>query len=670
MQIRTPTHANLAGISDPGTRVDGIACVAITLLVFGVKLFLLEPIGPVLFYDELLYKLGADALHGVGRYPSGQYPPLYSAMLAPGLAAGWGYAGIFYANAIASTAIIPASWLLAREVGMRWAWPAALLCSLLPIHWTYPTQVLSENLSVPLFLWVTWYAVRARPTSVGPAALFGVGLAGLALTKYLLLPSIPVLWAIWLYGMHARTAAAHGGAGRLVAPALASVIGVVAPIVGWLAYAHSQDIGIGDAFGAKVVKFKAKDLVTPDILAMWGVAYLSCIVLLAAPFLPRLAEAGLAMLRSPLRSLRESPLARLFLLAALLLAGYWLVCARHSAFGIGNYPVPQRVIVRYFMHLTPVVMVLGLALTQAPLRRTNPWLTAMLALGSCGLVLASHRILFDDAIWDFPDWFARIPLYSTDIRGYEASVHIYALACLVLLSALTPLHPIARKAWLACLFVFLGASTALTFKIVSRNTSIDPLHAKNLAPLVIAATRTHERVVVITEIGARAGIPRVMQQALRFWGADPDKFRVVGPNHRIDAGPSTVVYRITTRKLGKPALRDYGFGRSSGYIYEEDRAPQGPAARATGTVTLRPTSLCKGDAVAASLSWNAGAGDVRKVAIYIAGTQGTERLFSVGPPIGSRQTPPWARPGMRFVLRDDDSGRLLAQAAIQQRECN
>ena len=36
MQIRTPTHANLAGISDPGTRVDGIACVAITLLVFGV----------------------------------------------------------------------------------------------------------------------------------------------------------------------------------------------------------------------------------------------------------------------------------------------------------------------------------------------------------------------------------------------------------------------------------------------------------------------------------------------------------------------------------------------------------------------------------------------------------------------------------------------------------
>lgn len=663
LRDRAARHADLR------PRVDAIACALVTIVVLALKLVLLDPTGPVLFYDELLYKLGADALAGGGDYPSGQYPFLYPAILAPALAAGFGYDGIFYTNTLVSTTLIPATWLLAKAVGMRWAWPAAVLGALLPIHWIYPTQVLSENLSVALFAWMTWYAIRARQPPIASGFLFGVGLGCLGLTKYLLLPSIPVLWAIWLYGLHSRANAT--GASRLLAPAVSSLMGTGAAMSAWLIYAHTQDIGVGEALGAKVVTFDASNLITPATVVLWGTAYLSAILLLLAPFLPRLAEAGLAILRSPLQLTRTSPLARLSLTTLLLIGGYWIVCGRHSAFSAGNYPVPQRVIVRYFMHLTPVVMVLGLALTQAPLRRTSAWLTSLLALVSSGMVLVAHRVLYNDAIWDFPDWFARIPLYSTDIRGYEPETHIVVLALLVLSSALTPFHPVARRAWLFCLFVLLGASTAHTYGIASKITSTEPVHARNLAPIVIEATRTYADVVVIADIKGAAARPRVMQQALKFWGADPGRFRIAGPEQQVEPGPSTTVYRITDRKRDRIALLEYAFGSSTGYVYAEDQVAREPLpTELAGIITLEPASLCEGDTASASVSWDTGSREAQRVAIHVAGARGRERLFSLGPPAGSRQTPPWVRPGTRFVLRDYDSGQLLAWAQMARQKCD
>ena len=183
---------------------DIAACVLLVLACTLAKFAWLDPVGPLIFFDELLYRQGAEALAGLRTYPSGHYPFLYPLLLAPGEALHAGYRGIFVANVLAGSALIPACWLLARTVGMRWGWPCALAAALLPLQWLFPTQVLSENLFVPLFAWTVWYAIRAARPGVSASMVYGVALASLFLVKYLALPAIPVIWAAWLFGLVAR----------------------------------------------------------------------------------------------------------------------------------------------------------------------------------------------------------------------------------------------------------------------------------------------------------------------------------------------------------------------------------------------------------------------------------------------------------------------------------
>lgn len=549
---------------------DAVFCCLIAAVVLGLKLVFLDPTGPVLFFDELLYRLGAEALTGPDRYPSGQYPFLYPALLAPALAAGLGYEGIFLTNVIATTSLIPAAWLLAKAVGLRWGWPAALLVSLLPLHWVYPTQVLSENLSVPLFTWVTWYAIRAKQGCAPTWFAFGGCLGGLLLTKYLLLPTIPLLLAFWLHGLWSKSTNATARASTLLPPLALSLLGVATAITVWLVYANTQNIGLAEAFGSNVVTFKPSNLVSHASIVMWGVAYLCVVVLLAAPFIPHFAETALHILSSPMQLMRESPLVRLFILVALLLAGYWLICVRHSAFGVGKNPIPLRVVVRYFMHITPLIMTLGLAVAIKPIGRPDWRMMTALSAMSGFLVLAAHGVLYKNAIWDFPQWFARIPLYSLDIRGYDSTLVLYSLVALLLMRPLAAIRPALNKAWLACLFTIIAAAGAHTFEVARKITTIDPIHPRILAPLVIKATQANGRAIIITELPKVP--PRVMQQALRFWGADPEKFRVTSGAKQMSFPSGTVIYRITDKvRSAQPIIR-YTFGSSTGYVYEESTA--------------------------------------------------------------------------------------------------
>lgn len=648
-------------------RIDAAACLVLLVACTLAKLALLQPVGPLIFFDELLYRQGAEALAGQGPYPSGHYPFLYPLLLAPGEALHAGFRGIFVANVLATSALIPACWLLGRTIGMKWAWPCALAAALLPIQWVFPVQVMAENLFVPLFAWAVWYAIRARVPGAAASLVYGASLASLFLVKYLALPAIPLIWATWLFGLASREVRWRS-LSRIAALSLA---GMAAMVIAWIAYAQANGIALDEAFGSKVSGLHAGELMTPAAVAMWAAAYLCALILLAAPFLPRFAEALGALAVAPRRLLRESPLARLTLLFALLAGGYWLICVQHSAGAMRNYPVPQRVVVRYLMHLLPLVAVLGLALTLRPDPRPRLRHAVPLAAIAAGAVWVAHQVLYADLAWDFPPWFAAIPLYSTDILGFREPSMLWPLLGLVAASAFVGLHRSIAWAWVAAWLLLLGMATLVVQQRAERDSTTRPSHARALAPLLANATRRHENVLVITEL--RREPPVVLRQALMFWGADPGAFRVIGPGQAASAqADKTEVLRITMKpRPGDEVLR-YPVGNATGYIYREhsdgNGRPETPAGNAS--LLVEPAFACAGSRPrVATLAWDARASGAGRVMLFIGTRDGGEKPFTGGIAHGSRTTGPWARPGMVFRLRDGGSGRLLAETVLEARDC-
>lgn len=656
-------------------RLDTGLMVAILLLSFAAKFVVLDPVGPVIFWDELLYKLGADALAGRGDYPSGHYPFLYPLLLAPAIASGAGYEGIFVINALATSALVPACWLLAKACGAKWAWPGAAIAAVLPIQFTFPTQLMAENLLVPLFTFCIWYAVRAKPVGWPSAFVFGLMLAGIYLTKYLALPAVPVLWAMWLFGLSRNGVARRD----LLPPAASSALGIVALLLAWVLYARANGIGTGAAFGANVYDgYADRDAITFDAVVLWTTAYVAAMVLVVGPFLYRFFEAGVHLARHPVRRLGESAFYRLVLLCLLFLGGYVLVCVQHSVQLAMNYPDPQRIVARYFMQIVPAVFVAGMVHTLADNRIGRlgllPGFLASAALAA--LVVAAHGVLYKDLVWDLPDWFAAIPLYSADILGYRGGIAFWLLLALVLLGPLAATGRPGR--WLLAMgsIALVVLSTAAVNHESEKFTIPRPVHAKALLPHVAASLEKagEGSVLVILE---HPGISTTeLQHGLVFWGMDGQRVQVAGPmqtsGFRRDV---EAVYRISGKPIEHlPLVRAYHDGQSgTGYIYR-DRIPTGQDVETDVdervSFGIAPAAVCGGAGrVVAELSWNVPDEVARQVSVFMRSADGTERIFAMAGSTGSQKTGPWVSVGTEFTLRNSQSGQLLSSLRVAAAEC-
>lgn len=652
-----------------------LACIAIFLASIAAKLWWLEPVGPVVFFDELLYRHGADALATGGVYPKGHYPFVYPGVLAVALRLGGGYWAFFAANVVLSSLVIPACFLLARTLGMRHAWMAAAGAALLSLHVAFPTQVMAENLFVPAFAWATWLAVRGATPSRAGAVAFGLLLGGLFLTKYLALPALPLLWGVWLAGMAwpaADVATVPPRRGAWQVPASLSVAAAAAFVGAWLWYAHANGIPLLNALGGGVSGVANDGAVTPTLSAVgvWAVAYLAVIVLIAGPFLPSMAVALGTVLGSPLRQLRAHRVARYILLVALLTGGYWLVCIQHSAAGATNYPQPQRVVARYLMLLTPLYLVLGLVLASGP-RHTLAvgWRLLAAALGVAALWL-SVQVLFHDAAWDFTDWFARIPLYSSDVLWYFQPWMLGVASLLAATVLFVPGHKAARATWLLALVLLMGAALHEVDFRARRTSTVRPVHARVLAPFVLRAIQDQGSVLVIDEVRE---VPGQLQMGLSFWGANRKRVRVVREGNRETLGrrwSETPVLLISrSPRPGLPLQRYDDQGHAAWVIdisAADHRVDWDPAGAAT-LWTDRP-ALCPGvtDAVA-TVQWDAGATGVRDVEVFLVDpATGGERLFAQGNRVGSEETDAWLAPLTILRMRPSGEDRLLDQLIIGQ----
>ena len=60
--------------------------------------------------------------------------------------------------------------------------------------------------------------------------------------------------------------------------------------------------------------------------------------------------------------------------------------------------------------------------------------------------------------------------------------------------------------------------------------------------------------------------------------------------------------------------------------------------------------------------------NTRTIALYVNNGV-NENLFAQGGSIGSAKTGPWARPGTRFILKDNETKQLLEEASIGGPAC-
>lgn len=619
------------------------------------KLVILEPVGPIVFFDELLYMQGARAMAGLEAYPSGQYPFGYPLLLAPAIALGAGYPGVYLVNVVLSSLLPFAVWLLAREVAPRRAVLAAGLSCLLPFHYLYPTQVMAESLYIPLFVACTWYAVRGRYDGPLAAAGFGALLASTFLTKYIALPGVVLLLVFWVFTLAVSTRARR-------VPALAGACaGLAAGVVvaAWLVYAGSQGIGVREALGGKVSGLKAGDLITLESVATWTLLYAASALLLCGPFLGVVLYRLAASVPRWWRPGSWGPMERLLLLFLMLAGGYVLVCVQHSAGALMNYPVPQRIIVRYLMHLTPLAVVIGLAgagVGGGPGR-------VVAAVAAAALVYGGWLLFYGSNVFGLPHWFADIPLYSADIMVFKTQgVAIGVALMAALLPFLGGAVPLLAGALAVAVLLVAGGRPLLAQG--QELTSVRPLHARALAPVLLDAAAEGQRTRVYSGFERLSLVE--LRQALQFWGVPRGTFEVVGASQRARTGGYDRELLITPERLeGRELLREYRFGPRTGHVYagpppapdtsgpERERHPE-------ARVGYRGEAACTAESAATGrLEWAFPGGGSGQVAVYVQQGAGGEKLFAMGGATGTEATGKWVLAGTRFLFRDASSGELL-----------
>jgi 4-amino-4-deoxy-L-arabinose transferase-like glycosyltransferase len=425
-------------LSSKGTQYkDLFALAMMTFAVFMLKAIwaVLISSGP-LINDELLYKFNASAIFAFQKYYTAHYPPAYSLMLAPAFFFENWYEGMLVLNAFWSSLVVPAAWLLARTAGVRQPLLAAALAALLPMQVVYPNILFSENLFVPLFVLAMALALRGGKRGNVEALIFGFVLGITHLTKYLFLPVLPLLFGAWLYSQSKDMPDTKSKSLIQQYIPVFLVLASYGVVMGtWLIYGLASGFNLSQLLGLGISGGVTK-AATGGSLIMWVVAYSSYVILAWLPVWGIIAI-WLSQQSDKAWRIRPEPQHERFLILSLLLLGcYWLVAVQHS-FGAGyNYPLPKYMLGRYLMHISPIMLVVGvwvlerIADNQSPCRRVK----ALISIGVL-ICIASVAwwILLNKGIWPLSSWYIVHVVNSVDATAFVSPLVFVTAIVIVLL---------------------------------------------------------------------------------------------------------------------------------------------------------------------------------------------------------------------------------------------
>ena len=555
---------------------EWLVVTVITFLVFVVQASwaVVNASGPSVFLDELLYKINAEAIFDLSKYPSTQYPPAYSITLAPALLFKNWFEAMLVINAFFCSMLVPASWLLARSVGLRHPLLAAMLTALLPMQAIYPHYIMSENLFVPLFVLSTALALRVE-SKRGPwaALLFGFILGLTHLSKYLFLPAVPLLIAVWLFAHHQEQQQQSSLTKSLLTCFLQLICILLTYSLtfgAWLYYGQVSGFALNKLLGLGHLGAKA-DAASLDSLLMWVAAYTSYVVLAWCPVWALFAVWIIQLRDRRCRHQVKAGHWRFLILLSMLLAGYWLLATQHSFGAPYNYPIPQYILGRYVMHLSPLMIILGVWILEQFSEQPKPprLRSGLLYAGIvCGFAVLASRILFHQSIWPFPNWFATINCNSVDVLAQSRPLIFGAsLVVAILPLALIQFHKISVR-WLVLPLVLLMLASTLS-NMLRFSGSGGSIHAREAAVAVSKLAKTRVEPIHIVLDNKHLALSS-FENGLRFWGLTDEQFsaQVISTNTYPDFPASTLL--ITTRSFEAPLLHEYnGERQQKYYVYQK-----------------------------------------------------------------------------------------------------
>lgn len=536
--------------------------------------------GPTII-DELLYKFNASAIFALQKYATAHYPPLYSLVLAPALFFKHWYEAMLVINSFLSSLVVPASWFLARSVGIRRPLLAAVLSALLPMHFVFPNILFSENLFVTLFVLAVAIALRGGKQGYIEALAFGFVLGLAHLTKYLFLPVLPLLIAAWLFCRRKNNQ--ENASKALVSgyiPFLLVLLGYGLVVGLWLCYGGSSGFSVSQMFGlgfAKVFGIGASAIKTKSLNAvsflMWAAVYTSYLVLAWLPIWGVIAIWISQVINKDWR-IQVEPRHQRFLGLALMLVGcYWILAVRYS-FGCGyNYPVPQRVMGRYVMQLFPIMLVVGVWIMEmfAGSRAKFHKIKALFAIAMLvGVASIAWWILFNKGIWAFNESFAnRAPGTVDMVAMASPQVFLLAIAMVSLLLAMIYFRRNDIR-----LLVLPIVTLMLVSMIVAAGRMYvyqDGLHFRELAAAVTSLKKQNETIHVLYEDNV-LNRPYLKERML-FWGVTQNQLSAesVSDKTGINIDSLSPPILLLTRMLFdiKPE-REYLVNGATYYIYRID----------------------------------------------------------------------------------------------------
>lgn len=469
---------------------------------FLTKIFFLQYFdGPLIFKDELYYRQNALAIfHGL-QYVTPHYPPLYSLILAPAFWAKNWYQAMLAINALLSSMLIPAAWFLSCSIGMKRPLLASLLVALLPFHAVYPRFVMSENLFVPLFVLAIALAVRGGRSGKLESILFGITLGAAHLTKYLFLPSVPVLFCAWaVVNFFHQSEDVKTVKPEFSRNFLYAIVPYILLMTLWMCYGYASGyewqrlLGFGLSGNQKIISSLSR-------FGFWFMAYSSYVMLMAIPFWALFGSFAVQFLSERFRTQfsRNNVLFLIFLLC--LVVGYCFVAANHSYSSKYNVSVPQYILGRYLMQFSPVLMVVYvwvldvvvLNIRHFSWRKTLVW--SILVVCLLGL---SWGVLFNDMIVSSSPWFSKITFNAVDVFNFDSIVNLIVFVfSSFLVIFLLRLRIFDVRILVFPLCVALLMNYIISYNIVLENN--DGIYARVMFEKIIDSIKSRKKIDILVE---------------------------------------------------------------------------------------------------------------------------------------------------------------------------
>jgi hypothetical protein len=524
--------------------------------------------GPILFFDELLYKelalkLVTEPLKN--GYPSTHFPFVYPLFLSPAFLFSDFYSVMKILNILYSSAIVFPVWMIARlfKLGHTESVIVIVLASLLPYQVALSPMIMSELLFFPL-LYFAIYLTLQMPARrrIAFAYLTGIFIGLLVETRYIAIPLVPSFLFVFSLKLLEKS---HGEARHDKFKQLFSLLLGFATV-------YLPRLGVGLLLGHKifsVVGFAThKVMVETDLnrILLFHTFYVSYIILSFAPYLFWLLFFGSKYLAPPW----TSPEKRLFILIMAITATLVSVASWHSAKAYYNTPDLKYMIGRYVFFSLPLVIVFTFAglKNSCVVKRKGTALSIgslwLSALTSTLLIMFSYKILFENYLIDLPGYFVMSHI-SPDGTAWRLLKYpyMYTVLGVIVLYALyvTVKWPPKALPWLV--FIVTVSLCLWGNKVLYKQTVEYKRRAIHAYYLAEGAKAFFKRTGIVPDIYSIKFPHSFIEHSFKFWEAPINKVIFLGEETQFT---SPGVLLDTKQAAHYPLVHSYQTGGKQYFI--------------------------------------------------------------------------------------------------------